>query len=142
MKKINNSVSRSSLAACALGALMVCGCLSEERDLLDDQVEIQELATCELHIGLTTRSGDIIRGYGSQANCGSSGRSYLTIQRSRWYGWEDLATATVIGSGHDVYVTYNCAGTGTHTFRTIHTGSTIGGTPLFKESNRITATCN
>lgn len=103
---------------------------------------LSTLATCELHIGVTRKSGNTISGYGSQANCGSNGRSYLTVQRSRWYGWEDLTTVPVIGSGHDVYVRYNCASSGTHTFRTIHTGRTIGGTPAFKESNRLTVTCS
>lgn len=104
--------------------------------------ELSAAATCEIHIGVTRASGNVISGYGSQANCGTKGTSYLTIQRSRWYGWEDLVTQTVTGSGHDVYVKYNCAGTGTHDFRTIHTARTIGGEPRFKESNHIRVSCS
>jgi hypothetical protein len=99
-------------------------------------------ASCQIHIGVTSRSGNTISGFGSQENCGTMGVSQLTIQRSRFFGWEDLTTVNVVGSGHDVFVRYNCSGTGTHDFRTIHTGRTIGGTPLFKGSNIITATCN
>jgi hypothetical protein len=102
---------------------------------------ITPAASCDLQIGVTRKNGNDISGYGSQSNCGPNGDSYLTIQRSRWYGWEDLSTQTVHGSGHDVYVHYNCAGTGTHEFRTIHTATTIGGNYKFKESNHITVTC-
>src|SRR5687768_11425441 len=65
-------------------------------------------ASCEIHIGRTERSGNLITGRGSQANCGTSGTSYLTIQRSRWFGWENLVTKPVTGSGHEVFVYYGC----------------------------------
>ncbi|MEU6711299.1 hypothetical protein ABZ897_07420 [Nonomuraea sp. NPDC046802] len=97
---------------------------------------------CELHIGKTSKSGKTIVGFGSQSrDCGTRGKSTLVIQRSRWYGWEDLASKTVTGSGYDGYVRYNCSGAGTHTYRTIHVGRTIGGSPKFKESNRIRVSC-
>jgi hypothetical protein len=99
------------------------------------------LLACSLQIGTTYKSGTTIVGYGSQADCGSSGTSYLTIQRSRWYGWQDLATVTLIGSGYDKYVRYNCSGSGTHTYRTIHTGRTVGGEPRFNESNHLRVSC-
>jgi hypothetical protein len=115
---------------------------ADESGAVDEPGAEARAGGCEIHIGTTFRSGNTIIGYGSQANCGSQGTSYLTIQRSRWFGWEDLTTQSVTGSGHDVYVSYNCSGTGTHTFRTIHTGRTIGGNPVFKGSNQITVTCN
>ncbi|MFB4285761.1 hypothetical protein ACBJ59_61615 [Nonomuraea sp. MTCD27] len=97
---------------------------------------------CELHLGPTTKSGSTIVGFGSQSqDCGTSGTSTLVIQRSRWYGWQDLANTTVTGRGYDAYVRYNCSGTGTHTYRTIHVGRTIGGSPAFKESNHLRVSC-
>lgn len=99
-------------------------------------------ASCELEIGVTHRSGNTIIGFGSQSNCGTSGQSVLTIQRLRTLDiWENLSSATVVGSGHDVFVNYNCTGTGTHTFRTIHQGVTIGGSSVVKVSNSIRETC-
>lgn len=97
---------------------------------------------CELHIGKTYKSGSTIVGYGSQTpDCGPNGVSTLTIQRSRWYGWENLASATVRGPNYDQYVRYNCSGTGTHTYRTIHQGRTIGGSIKIKISNEIRVSC-
>lgn len=118
---------------------------AEDRAVVNEEVlsqSVEAAATCQLHLGPTSRSGNTITGYGSQESCGTQGRSTLTIQRSRWFGWEDLVSSTVTGSGHDVFVRYNCSGTGTHEFRTIHTGRTISGSPNFKESNHITVTCN
>lgn len=109
----------------------------------DNATELESLTArviCKVHIGVTRKSGNTISGYGSKANCGT-GTTHLRIQRSRWWGWEDLATARVIGSGPDFYVRYNCAGTGTHTYRTIHTGETIGGRHLFNESNHLRVRC-
>lgn len=97
-------------------------------------------ATCEIHIGTLTRSGNTLTGRGSQANCGPKGTSYLTMQRSRWYGWEDLKTVKIVGPGEN-YVKYNCAGTGKHEFRVIHTGRTVGDKPVFKESAHHTWNC-
>ena len=140
-----------------ISGLVVSACVSDVRDETTTATEDSELAnepppaspeaasiaaSCQIHIGVTSRSGNTISGFGSQENCGTMGVSQLTIQRSRFFGWEDLTTVNVVGSGHDVFVRYNCSGTGTHDFRTIHTGRTIGGTPLFKGSNIITATCN
>src|SRR5882724_6015705 len=50
-------------------------------------------ASCQYNLGSTFRSGNTIIGFGNQSNCGTSGVTYLTIQRSRWYGWEDLRQA-------------------------------------------------
>ena len=66
--------------------------------------------------------------------------SYLTMQRSRWYGWEDMKTVKIVGPGEN-YVKYNCSRTGTHEFRVIHTATTVGGTHLFKESTHHTFNC-
>lgn len=143
MRKINIVGSLLLAALCstayAEGLVESPGAVDDKGGESGDDVDLE--ATCEIHIGTTYRSGSTIVGYGSQANCGTNGRSTLTIQRSRWYGWEDLVSIPVIGSGHNVYVRYNCAGTGTHDFRTIHTGRTVGGAPLFKGSNVIRVSC-
>ncbi|TYB36392.1 hypothetical protein FXF50_19985 [Micromonospora sp. AP08] len=99
-------------------------------------------AGCELHIGTTYKSGSQIVGYGSQANCGSSGVSYLRIQKQTCIGcWSTLKTVSLTGSGFDKYIYYNCSGTGTQTYRTTHSGDTIGGGFKFKESNHIRVSC-
>ncbi len=105
-----------------------------------DSVAMMARATCEIHIGTLTRSGNTLTGRGSQANCGPKGTSYLTMQRSRWYGWEDLKTVKIVGPGEN-YVKYNCSGTGKHEFRVIHTGRTVGDKPVFKESAHHTWNC-
>lgn len=105
-----------------------------------ESVEMMARASCEIHIGTLTRSGNTLTGRGSQANCGPKGTSYLTMQRSRWYGWEDLKTVKIVGPGEN-YVKYNCAGTGKHEFRVIHTARTVGNKPLFKESAHHTWNC-
>ncbi|MBB5079128.1 hypothetical protein [Nonomuraea endophytica] len=98
-------------------------------------------AKCELHIGLTSKSGNYIKGYGSKLNCGT-GVSWLQIQRKRWYGWENLGPeVTVRGSGRDVGISYFCKGTGKHTWRTKHSARLVGGDALFKFSNEIRVTC-
>ncbi|MBB5866638.1 hypothetical protein F4553_000017 [Allocatelliglobosispora scoriae] len=90
----------------------------------------------------TYKSGNWIDGRASMPTCGDASRSStLTLQRSRWYGWEDLGYGTVYGDGYWYYVSYNCAGTGTHEFRTIATGGTVGGVGYVRESNHITVTC-
>ncbi|HEY6797186.1 MAG TPA: hypothetical protein VI248_21140 [Kineosporiaceae bacterium] len=91
-----------------------------------------------LHIGRTSRSGNTITGYGS-ISCGTGAN--LTIQRSRWYGWEDLTTTPFHGTGHDAYISYDCGGTGKHDFRTIVWGYNVLGDYIVKSSNVITASC-
>ncbi|MEH2238909.1 hypothetical protein [Nostoc sp.] len=103
-------------------------------------IEQAEAATCNVQIGKTIRSGNTIIGYGSLSNCPYTSSANLIIQRSRFYGWQDMATVKVTGS-KDVYVSYNCSGTGTHDFRTTISGYTVGGKFRFKESNHIKASC-
>jgi hypothetical protein len=97
------------------------------------------LGSCVPQIGVTSRSGNLIVGYGSLSNCGpGAGTATLTIQRSRFFGWQPMASATVTGPGYDQFVYYNCAGTGTHDFRTLIEDS-LG--QFTKVSNTITETC-
>ena len=73
------------------------------------------------------------------SECGD--QAILTIQRSRWHGWEDMASATVDGPGYDQHVQYGCSGTGTHTFRTVIEAENLAGHYFFKESNHIRESC-
>ncbi|MBW4538461.1 MAG: hypothetical protein KME43_04860 [Myxacorys chilensis ATA2-1-KO14] len=55
--------------------------------------------------------------YGSgslSSGCPVTSRSQLIIQRSRWYGRENLGTVTVNGSGYEQSISYDCAGTRKH----------------------------
>jgi hypothetical protein len=99
------------------------------------------IASCDLHVGTTYRSGNQIRGDGWRSgNCGV-GTSYVEVQRSRWYGWETMQTANVNANDVDYGVGYDCGGTGQYEYRVIHEGYTAGGDYLFAESNHITAGC-
>jgi len=105
-----------------------------------DSAELAAAASCNIYIGTLTRSGNTLTGRGSQNGCNANSVSYLTMQRSRWFGWEDLKTVKIVGPGEN-YVNYNCAGTGKHEFRAIHTATTVGGTHLFQESAHHTFDC-
>jgi hypothetical protein len=77
--------------------------------------------------------GDVITGCNSVV---ASIQHDIIIQRSRWYGWETMATLTPSQIAFNVnnlhsFLNYNCAGTGTHDFRVIGTGQVIpyGGAP-------------
>jgi len=116
------------LASVALGAVALAAPASAETTS-----EQKALLEC-LDIGLTTRSGNTIHGYGSiRRPC--SGRATISIQWSRWFGWEDVRTETVVGNG-DHHIYWNCSGSGTHDFRTIING-TVAGNYQSKISNVI-----
>jgi hypothetical protein len=88
------------------------------------------------------RDGSTIVGTGGFFGCSGSPYAQMTLQRSRWYGWENLKTW--IGNftpGRTYSVSYNCRGTGTYTYRTIMTGRDVAGRPTFKESRRLRTPC-
>lgn len=88
------------------------------------------------------RSADLIVGGARFVGCGNPNSAAMAyIQRSRWYGWEDLASTQFRGDGRWYSMYYNCTGSGTHTYRTIATGRTVGGSPIFKSSGQIRTTC-
>ncbi|MFD8555837.1 hypothetical protein ACWDOR_05185 [Streptosporangium canum] len=72
------------------------------------------------------KSGSTIWGEGYAGSC--SGDYRVMIERSRYYGWETMAASIWIKANEGTVVTYNCAGTGTHTFRTTVWKSGSGGT--------------
>ena len=80
-----------------------------------------------------------IWGYGSVSCKGSSAN--LTIRRHRWNGWQDIVTKTVKYGQGDVYIGYDCTGTGTHDFITRIWGNGPAGDFHYKDSNTIRVTC-
>jgi hypothetical protein len=86
------------------------------------------------------KSGSFIVGYGSLSNCVSTSTAKLTIQR--WTGllWKDYATGTA-HQGYDIDVRQNCSSTGTQTWRTLNSVTTIGGDYLTKASNELRVSC-
>lgn len=79
-----------------------------------------QAAACDVQIGYTYRSGNQIWGFGSLSDCPANATAKISIQWERgWEWWDYLSTRTVNGPGYDQYVSFNCAGTGTHNFRTI-----------------------
>lgn len=94
--------------------------------------------TC-LQVGATLRRGNTISGSARFVDpCG--GEATVTIQRSRWYGWEDMQTVELTGNGWQD-VSYDCAGTGIHDFRSIVEGRTGHGQFESHTSASINANC-
>ncbi|QHC22207.1 hypothetical protein [Streptomyces sp. GS7] len=90
-------------------------------------------------IGRTVQDGTTISGSGAiTAPC--SGGATLVVQRSRWYGWEDMATQNFTGQ-HAQTITYDCAHTGIHDFRVYINSQHADGSYEFHESNHINANC-
>ncbi|MEV0454449.1 hypothetical protein [Catellatospora methionotrophica] len=80
-----------------------------------------QAATCQGHIGSTYKSGSSVVGFGSiDSACASGSKATLEIRRQVIPGlWSSvLASATVNGPGYDQYVSWNCTGQGTQTYRT------------------------
>ncbi|MFI6510991.1 hypothetical protein ACIBCT_25585 [Streptosporangium sp. NPDC050855] len=101
-----------------------------------------EAAACEVQIGRTSKSGSQIVGYGSLSGCPSSSTAQLFIQRQTAPGfWSRVSAIATARQGYDVYVRYNCSGTGTQSYRTQINGTTIGGTAKIKNSNTIRVSC-
>lgn len=118
----------------AAGALML-GDPSASAASVQGATSVVPLGVCVPQIGVTSKSNAWINGYGSLSNCGAgAGTATLEIQRSRYYGWQTMASAIVTGPGYDQHVSYNCGGTGTHDFRTIITDDQTG---QFKISNTL-----
>lgn len=81
---------------------------------------------CGLWVTLS-RSGNVLTGSALTSCTANQSRIWqkVTIQRSRWYGWETMASVTdwrnnVASFALDL--PYNCGGTGTHDFRAISEG--------------------
>jgi hypothetical protein len=116
--------------------LLVAGCAPSLLISSSDAEAAPGLENCHVEIGRTSKVGESIEGYGSQSgNCGQF-PTFLMIQRTRWYGWQTVKEVAVPHEGPDFYVRYNCNGTGTYTYRTLHAGPNGN-----KVSNKIRVTC-
>ncbi|MEV4640346.1 hypothetical protein AB0J80_23660 [Actinoplanes sp. NPDC049548] len=74
---------------------------------------------CKLVAGRATESVDIVSGSGRaviRRGCGTD-TILVKIERSRWFGWEEVARKVATDVGRDYRVTYDCTGTGTHDYR-------------------------
>ncbi|GGJ98809.1 hypothetical protein GCM10010123_30930 [Pilimelia anulata] len=98
------------------------------------------LRACGLEAGNTHRSGNEIVGSGRSTGSPCAGRFNLEIQRKRWLGWETVKKGDGAANGTWQYIRYNCAKTGTHTFRTLVKGR-IAGKYLSDFSNETRQNC-
>ena len=92
-------------------------------------------ASCNVEIGRTYKNGNYVVGYGSLSQgCASDSLAWLEIQRWTGFSWDDGPLVYFRGPGHDQYITRNCYGWGTQTWRTTIQARRIDGSLLFKES--------
>lgn len=104
--------------------------------------EAATATACDVQIGRTYKSGNQIVGYGSLSGCPSSSVADLFIQRQVIPGyWTRVSAIVTAHQGYDVYVRYNCSGTGTQSYRTQIYGNTIGGSARIKNSNTLRVSC-
>ena len=91
---------------------------------------------CTTHANTFFKSGSILTVRGSQSCDGQlSGfaprQLTMRIERSRWFGWEVMSSSwsswRIPAFYSEVQATYNCGGTGTHTFRGEASGTIFPG---------------
>jgi hypothetical protein len=92
---------------------------------------------------LVQKIGSSISGAGRFLNCTGSPYATITLQRLRWYGWQNLdsASGTLYPGATYWWVSWNCANAGTYTYRTIMTGRNNGGSPWTRESGHLRVAC-
>jgi hypothetical protein len=104
-----NRLVMAAIATAALGVAGVTGATQAHASTTAD-------LTC-LQIGTTVQHGNTINSAARFLDpC--SGTATLIIQRSRWYGWEDMQTEAITAGGWKG-IGYDCSGTGDHDFRSI-----------------------
>jgi hypothetical protein len=109
---------------------------------LDQQTTPQAAeAACTFDVGLTIKQGTVIRGSGSFTKCTVYWHITVSLQRERWYGWQPLSTKSLWSTG-SVGVSWNCAGTGTYTYRTlVNAYHRDGRRSAYKISNHLRVAC-
>jgi hypothetical protein len=140
-------LAKLTTAAMAVGGLLAIGAGAAAASPATGQSPEGQTAGTEnarmsedcLQIGLTSRAGNTIKGYGSISGC--TGRATIEIWRSRFGGWETVSSTTVQRPGYDQTVFYDCAGTGTHTFKTVIMAKKLSGQIISKSSNQIRESC-
>jgi hypothetical protein len=94
-----------------------------------------------LQIGVTSRVGNDVVGYGSVSCPGTIAN--LSILQRTWDGWPGYTLATVVvpGPGQDYYVWWHCENNGTQTYRTRIWGYNGENNYVYKDSNEIRFYC-
>jgi hypothetical protein len=88
------------------------------------------------------KSGNTIVASGGFYSCMGSPYAHMTLQRLRWYGWQDMVWRNGnFPADRTFSVPYNCSGTGTYTYRTWMNGRTVGGDPWYKGSRELRVAC-
>jgi hypothetical protein len=88
---------------------------------------------CTVYASDVDHNGTYLAGNGWQSCAGSGytpAKIDVKIQRSRWYGWETMSSASgnwEFDSWQELWTYYECTGTGTHDFRVVSTGYAAGG---------------
>jgi hypothetical protein len=95
-----------------------------------------------LQIGWTTTNGRYIHGYGS-VSCPGAATLYIKkkTQAGPFNWWSDVASVVIPGPGRNYYVTYDCKGTGRHTFNAQIRSWNDEQWPIEKSSNEVTVSC-
>ena len=82
-----------------------------------------------------------IQGMGRTPDCTHAQTLKLTIQRDRWWGWEDMASKTMYGGSTWTYLYFTCRGRDSNGYRLLATGTTVGGSAIVKATPKINTDC-
>jgi hypothetical protein len=116
-----------------VGAIGVAGGTTASADV--------EPAACSSNVIDPYKDGTWVKSLAwSRGGCVSGWRFTVLLQRKTTLGWSTLDTAIWNGD-HSEYLTSNCAGTGTHTYRTHMTARNPLGVIFLVESGHVRITC-
>lgn len=109
-------------------------------------VESAQAAGCTRdHIRTSVwKVGSTINGYGGTYNCSTRAYATITLQRYRGWlvGWRPLRSKSgPFNPNRAVRLSYNCAGTGTYTYRIFMNGRRVDGSPWWKKSRTLRVSC-
>jgi hypothetical protein len=91
---------------------------------------------------LITKWPDDIYAQAGFFNCSGGGDAKMTLQRSRWFGWETMKSwSGNFRAGIYQQLVYRCKGTGTYTYRTTMAGETVEGLSWFRQSGQHRWSC-
>ncbi|MEV4278638.1 hypothetical protein [Actinoplanes xinjiangensis] len=100
-----------------------------------------QAAGCVPDIGFTIKDGSYIKGSASLPSSCSSGQTARVVLDHKVWGWGwPLVGVDLRGPGARSVV-YNCAGTGTYSYRTYVTWTGLDGATRTKYSNEIRVAC-
>ncbi|GAA2851722.1 hypothetical protein Acy02nite_35380 [Actinoplanes cyaneus] len=121
---MSRHVLRLAVAGVLAGGILAGGAsAATAAPVLEQGVAVSAAAACAAHPVRPVKVGSTIRGATTFSRC--SGRATLTVQRKRWWGWENVKSAGVPASGRRTLAA-SCRGSGTFTYRTLVTGRVAG----------------